>query len=134
MFGNLGKYYYYYYYLIQINKINFCNSGVSAEGVLIITATGMLGTFLIPTELSNINLNGSSATQHTNAYTLPSVTKSLSHTRYYITTADICYGRSNFIIYFIIIINLYCRNVFYFVFFLYLKFCRWSFYDCCIQW
>uniref|UniRef100_A0A1Q3G3Z3 Mediator of RNA polymerase II transcription subunit 16 n=1 Tax=Culex tarsalis TaxID=7177 RepID=A0A1Q3G3Z3_CULTA len=62
--------------------------GVPVEGVLIVSATGMLGAFIIPPD-SNVNIMKQQETM-----VLTPVTESLGITRNFYTTADICYGKS----------------------------------------
>lgn len=57
---------------------------MAAEGAVVITATGMLGAVLLPIDIPQ-----------TPPKTLPIACESLGSTRGYITTADICYGKSN---------------------------------------
>lgn len=75
-------------------------SGVPAEGVLVVTATGMLGAFLIPSESPYVNAGAANANQPPiqpqGPFTLPTVTESLGHTRNFITTADISYAKGTF--------------------------------------
>lgn len=78
---------------------------MAADGVLIVTATGMLGAFMIPTELPYLNNQSGgqgggiqNQSQQQGPFTLPTVTESLGHTRNYITTADISFGKSKIVL------------------------------------
>lgn len=84
-----------YLYLEKFQKVKFAASvrqfgGVPVEGVLIVSATGMLGAFVIPPE-SNANIQKLSE-----PIKLGPVTESLAVTRNYYTTADICYGKNGY--------------------------------------
>lgn len=83
--------------LYEFLKTQFCFSGVAADGVLVVTATGMLGAFLIPAEspYSNqpVNTNPTLPPKAHGPFLLQAVTESLGHTRNYLTTADISYGK-----------------------------------------
>lgn len=81
-----------YLYLEKFQKVKFAASvrqfgGVSVDGVLIVSATGMLGAFVIPSE-SNANIQ-----KMQEPIKLVPVTESLGMTRNFYTTADICYGK-----------------------------------------
>lgn len=87
------------HYSEKFQRVKFAPSvrqfgGVAAEGVLVVTNTGMLGSFVIPNEspLGANNLNGNGITG--TPFTLPSVTESLGTMRNYVTDADISYGKS----------------------------------------
>lgn len=89
------------HYSEKFQRVKFAPSvrqfgGVAAEGVLLVTSTGMLGSFVIPNEsplsANNANGNGISGTQ--GPFTLPCVTESLGTMRNYVTDADISYGKS----------------------------------------
>lgn len=67
---------------------------VPSEGVLVVTATGLLGAFLIPFDLPNFSKMAASQNPPTLPITLTAVTQSLGRTRSYITIADICYAKS----------------------------------------
>lgn len=89
------------YYSEKFQRVKFAPSvrqfgGVAAEGVLLVTSTGMLGSFVIPNEsplsANGSNNNGISGTQ--GPFTLPCVTESLGTMRNFVTDADISYGKS----------------------------------------
>lgn len=74
-----------------VRQRKFCPSvrgfgGVGVEGCLVVTETGMLGTFLLPTEEISA---GPAEPIH-----LDAVTESLAVTRNYYTTADITYSKN----------------------------------------
>ncbi|XP_055614106.1 mediator of RNA polymerase II transcription subunit 16 [Uranotaenia lowii] len=80
-------------YLEKFQKSKFVSSvrqfgGVPVEGVLIVTATGMLGAFIIPSE-SNANIQ-----KLQEPMKLTPVTESLGVTRNFYTSADICYSKA----------------------------------------
>lgn len=86
-------------YMDKFQRIKFSPSvrsfgGVPADGVVVVTATGLLGAFLIPPETPNYAylVNNQAISQL--PYTLLSTTRSLGHTRTFITAIDICYGKS----------------------------------------
>lgn len=96
--------------VIQTDKKDICNysekyqrikfmptcrsfGGVPADGVLVVTATGLLGAFLIPSDMPNYKL-ALNQTAPQLPYNLPSVTRSLGHTRSFLTCADISYAKS----------------------------------------
>lgn len=86
-------------YLEKYPRVKFspsCRSfgGVPNDGVLVVTATGLVGTFLIPTDsISNIRNNSNQNTPQ--APQIFSVTtRSLTLTRNFITIADICCMKS----------------------------------------
>lgn len=86
-------------YMEKFQRAKFlasCRSfgGVPADGVLVITATGLLGAFLIPPDLPNPNKIVSSLSPPTLPQILTPVTQSLGRTRSFITIADICYSKS----------------------------------------
>ncbi|CAD7077614.1 unnamed protein product [Hermetia illucens] len=97
------------YYMEKFQRVKSTPSvrqfgGVAAEGCLIITATGLLGAFLIPMEQQK-SYNG--------PIQLIPVTESLASTRNYLTTAAVTYGKcSNFIDgnFRIAVANGECRN------------------------
>lgn len=71
--------------------------GVPADGVIVVTATGLLGAFLIPPDLPNfskLHSIASSATSPTLPHVITPVTQSLGRTRCFITIADICHSKS----------------------------------------
>lgn len=70
--------------------------GVPADGVLAVTATGLLGAFLIPPDLPNFSKLPSSVSPPTLPQVLTPVTQSLGRTRSFITVADIRYSKSMF--------------------------------------
>lgn len=108
---------------------------MAADGVIVVTATGMIGAFLIPTEspINNSNQpsagntgNNSSQTTQTpqGPFVLPSVTESLGLTRNFISTVDISYAKSNANFINIMFMLLNFNALFY----------RWKLYDCCCKW
>lgn len=88
-------------YMDKFQRLKFSPSvrafgGVPANGILVVTATGLLGAILIPAETASYAVNNQVVSQL--PYSLLASTRSLGHTRIYITAADICYARSTFII------------------------------------
>lgn len=86
-------------YMDKFQRAKFlpsCRSfgGVPADGVLVVTATGLLGAFLIPPDLPNLNKLASTLSPPTLPQILTPVTQSLGRTRSFITIADICYSKS----------------------------------------
>lgn len=86
-------------YMDKFQRVKFSPSvrqfgGVPAEGCLIISFTGMLGAFLIPTEPPSSPQNHTNNNYNHQPYALQSVTESLGVTRNYCTAADICYGKN----------------------------------------
>lgn len=86
------------HYSEKFQRVKFAPSvlqfgGVAAEGVLLVTSTGMLGSFVIPNESPINNQNGNGVTG-TGPFTLPCVTESLGTMRNFLTDADISYGKS----------------------------------------
>lgn len=83
----------------DIYFVYFFVSGVAADGVLVVTATGMLGAFLIPAEspYSNqpVNTNPAQPPQPHGPFQLASFTESLGHTRNFITSADIAFSKGD---------------------------------------
>ncbi|XP_062546940.1 mediator of RNA polymerase II transcription subunit 16 [Armigeres subalbatus] len=82
-----------YLYLEKFQKVKFAASvrqfgGVPVDGVLVVSATGMLGAFVIPPE-SNSNIQ-----KLVEPMKLAPMTESLAVTRNFYTTADICYGKN----------------------------------------
>lgn len=89
-------------YMEKYQRIKFapsCRSfgGVASDGVLIVTATGLIGAFTIPPDIPNQNKMMQNQTGPQLPYNLTTATRSLGHTRSYITIADICYAKSLFI-------------------------------------
>lgn len=91
-------------YMDKFQRAKFlpsCRSfgGVPADGVLVVTATGLLGAFLIPPDLPNLNKLATSLSPPTIPLpqVLTPVTQSLGRTRSFITIADICYSKSEII-------------------------------------
>lgn len=89
------------HYSEKFQRVKFTPSvrqfgGVAAEGVLLVTSTGMLGSFVIPNEspISANNSNGNGISGPQGPFTLPCVTESLGTMRNYVTDADISYGKS----------------------------------------
>lgn len=119
------------HYSEKFQRVRFAPSvrqfgGVAVEGVLLITSTGMLASFVIPNEsplnANNANSNGISGNQ--GPFTLSCVTESLGTIRNYVTYADITHGKSK--------LNDLCRK---FIMKFYNKFVfRWTFYDCRYKW
>lgn len=74
-------------------------SGVPAEGVFVVTVTGMVGAFLIPSDnQQSLNVNGANptgVTQLQSTVVLPSTTTSLGPSRNFIDTADISHDKGN---------------------------------------
>lgn len=70
--------------------------GVPADGVLVVTATGLIGAFLMPPDLPNSSKLVSSLSPPILPQVLIPVTQSLGRTRNFITIADICYSKSEF--------------------------------------
>lgn len=86
-------------YMDKFQRAKFlasCRSfgGVPADGVLVVTATGLLGAFLIPPDLPNLNKIVSGQSPPILPQILTPVTQSLGRTRSFITIADICYSKS----------------------------------------
>lgn len=86
-------------YMEKFQRAKFlasCRSfgGVPADGVLVVTATGLLGAFLIPPDLPNLSKAVTSLSPLTLPQILIPVTQSLGRTRSFITIADICYSKS----------------------------------------
>lgn len=86
-------------YMEKFQRVKFTPSvrqfgGVPSDGVLVITATGLLGVFIIPSESMNVPSSTANQPLPQLPYILPTVTRSLGHTRNYYSTADICYGKS----------------------------------------
>lgn len=71
--------------------------GVPAEGVFVVTITGMIGAFLIPADhqqSNNVNATNSVVvTQIHSTVVLPSTTASLGPSRIFIDTADISHDK-----------------------------------------
>lgn len=105
--------------MVIVIKIIIINSGIPAEGCFIVTATGMIGSFLIPTELpshpttpgqNNQSANGAvpqlNGTSQANPiqnpaylagpYSLKIVTDCLGHNKSHITALDVSYGKSKY--------------------------------------
>lgn len=86
-------------YMEKFQRVKFLPScrgfgGVAADGVLVVTATGLLGAVLIPPDLPNVSRLASSLSPPTLPQVLTPVTQSLGRTRSFITIADICYSKS----------------------------------------
>lgn len=86
-------------YMDKFHRLKFAPSvrsfgGVPADGVIVITATGLLGAFLLPAEIPNYSYLVNNQALPQLPYTLPSTTWSLGHTRSFITAVDISYGKS----------------------------------------
>lgn len=89
-------------YMEKFQRVKFSPSvpqfgGVPVDGVLIISFTGMLGAFIIPSEPPASPANSNQNSYNQGPYKLPSVTESMGLTRNFCTTADICYGKSKLI-------------------------------------
>lgn len=86
-------------YIEKFQRVKFspsCRSfgGVPADGVLVVTSTGLLGSFLLPSDLPNFSKLMSLQNPPVLPISIISVTQSLGRTRNYITVADICYSKS----------------------------------------
>lgn len=86
-------------YMEKFQRVKFAPSvrsfgGVPAEGVLLLTATGLLGAFLIPSETPNYSYLVANQAIGQLPFTLLSTTCSLGQTRTFNTAADISYGKS----------------------------------------
>lgn len=85
-------------YLEKYPRVKFspsCRSygGVPSDGVLVVTATGLVGTFLIPADASSqTRSNPNQTAPAPNIF--PMTTRSLSLVRSFITIADICCSKS----------------------------------------
>lgn len=88
-------------YMEKYQRIKFtpsCRSfgGVASDGVLVVTATGLIGAFVIPPDTPSQNKMMPNQPAPQLPYNLTTTTRSLGHTRSYITIADICYAKSLF--------------------------------------
>lgn len=88
-------------YIEKYPRVKFlpsCRSfgGVSAEGVLVITSTGLLGALVLPPDLPNFSKLAASPNPPSLPILLTPITQSLGRTRNFITVADICYSKSAF--------------------------------------
>lgn len=86
-------------YMEKFQRAKFASScrsfgGVPADGVLVVTATGLLGAFVLPNDLPNISKMAANGNPLTLPQTLNVVTQSLGRTRNFITVADVCYSKS----------------------------------------
>lgn len=86
-------------YMEKFQRLKFAPSvrsfgGVPADGVLVVTATGLLGAFIIPAETPNYSYLVANQAIPQLPYSLLSTTRSLGHTRTFNTAADISYGKS----------------------------------------
>lgn len=88
-------------YIEKFQRVKFlpsCRSfgGVPADGVLVITATGLLGAFLLPSDLPNFSKLATNPNPPNLPQLITPVTQSLGRTRNFITVADICYSKSEY--------------------------------------
>lgn len=67
--------------------------GVPSDGCLVISFTGMVGAFLIPSEPPS-NLSNLQGASNQGPFNLIPVTDSLGLTRNFCTAVDVCYGKS----------------------------------------
>lgn len=86
-------------YLEKYQRVKFapsCRSfgGVASDGVLLITATGLIGAFIIPPDAPTQNKMLPNQGGPMLPYNLTTTTRSLGHSRSFITIADICYAKS----------------------------------------
>lgn len=89
-------------YMERFQRVKFPPSvrsfgGVPADGVIVVTATGLLGAFIIPSETPNYSYLVANQAIPQLPFSLLSTSKSLGPTRTFINTADICYGKSELI-------------------------------------
>lgn len=68
--------------------------GVASDGVFVVTATGLIGAFVIPSDTPNQNKMMSNQTGTQLPLTLTTTTRSLGQSRSHITIADISFAKS----------------------------------------
>lgn len=86
-------------YMEKFQRVKFAPSlrqfgGTAADGILVVSVTGLLGAFFIPSESMNVSSSNPILAQL--PLTLPSTMRSLGHTRNYYTIADITRDKSNY--------------------------------------